>query len=55
MEFDLPPPRGRHHRTFYFQGRKHVIFVGRMMRSLRVYPSADSFACHREIFYRNWE
>lgn len=45
---------GKRHHTSYYQGRRHIIFKGRMMRSMRVYQWMDSFAVHREVFYRTW-
>ena len=45
---------GRHHRIMYYQGRRHVLFLGRTMRSMRVFPWMDSLWYHREIFDNLW-
>lgn len=42
------------HHVSYYQGRKHVIFNGRMLRSFRVWQWMDSNYCHRERFARDY-
>jgi len=44
--------KGKHHRTVYFMGRRHVIFVGRLLRTMRVWQWQESEHCHRELFDR---
>lgn len=52
MEYDLQTFKGKHHHTFFFMGRRHVIFRGKVIRSMRVFQWNESTACHREEFDR---
>lgn len=45
-------PTGKHHHIAYFMGRKHVLFRGKVLRSMRVYQWQESITCHRETFDR---
>jgi hypothetical protein len=52
MEKDLGTFKGKHHHTVYFQGRRHVLFRGKLLRSMRVFQWFESVECHRELFAR---
>ena len=52
MERDVSYYTGRHHRTVYFMGRRHVLFKGKLLRSMRVFQWQESTWCHREMFDR---
>jgi hypothetical protein len=49
---DLQSFKGKHHHVYYFQGRRHVIFRGKLLRSMRVFQWFESQECYREIFDR---
>ncbi len=43
---------GRHHRVVYYMGRRHVVFLGQTMRTMRVWQWEESPECYR-VSYDN--
>jgi len=52
MEHDVSTYQGKHHRTVYFMGRRHILFRGKLLRSMRVFQWRESTSCHRELYDR---
>jgi len=52
IEQDVRTFNGKRHRTVYFMGRRHVLYKGKLLKSMRVFQWFESEECHRELFDR---